>query len=179
MRALADLEQPLEPRRPPALDFAEDHLIHDRVADDAGLGDYGRDVRDAARDVGRRQMAREDLDALDAVLERDDNGVWTDERRERGRSGVRVVHFHREEYGVDGADVRGRSSRVHVRHVKIALRTDDAQSAGAKRLEVRAARDERDVGAGRGQASAEVAAHAAAAEDGNLHGCLRGEIYQT
>ena len=87
--------------------------------------------------------------------------------------GIGVVHLHREEHDIDCADVRGRFGRAHVRHVEIAFRTEDAQAAGAQRLEVCAARDERDVGARGGQASAEVPTHTTAAEDGNLHGRLR------
>ena len=57
--------------------------------------------------------------------------------------------------------------------MQVALGTLDAQAVRAERLQVRAARDEGDVGAGRRQASAEIAADAAAADDRDAQGIHR------
>ena len=53
--------------------------------------------------------------------------------------------------------------------MEIALGAGDAEAARAERLEVRAAREERDVDAGRREAAAEVPADAAAADDRDPH----------
>src|SRR5581483_4685973 len=68
--------------------------------------------------------------------------------------------------------------------VKISVRALDAQAAGAHGLEVGASRDEGDVGSGCGQASAKVAADAAAADDRDSHriaivACGRGYSYRS
>ena len=70
---------------------------------------------------------------------------------------------------VDRAD-RGRIAfRLDARQVEIALRAVDAKAARAHRLEVRAAREKRDVGAGRRQPSAKVAADAARTDNRDAH----------
>ena len=68
-----------------------------------------------------------------------------------------------------GPTAAGSLSAFTLRQVDVALRAVDAQSARPHRVEVRAAREKRDVGAGRGQPSAEVAADAAAADDRDSH----------
>ena len=102
----AGLEQPLEARRPAAVDLAEDQVIHRRVANHARLGDDRRHVADAAAGVGRADRACQRVDALDAVLKRKHHRVGTDERRERGQRALGVVELHREEHDVDGTDRR-------------------------------------------------------------------------
>ena len=54
-------------------------------------------------------------------------------------------------------------------NVEVAFGALDREAARSQRLEVSAPRDERDIGAGDGQAPAEIAADAAAADDRDPH----------
>ena len=68
-----------------------------------------------------------------------------------------------------GTDRRRIVGGRDARQMDVALRAVDAQAARAQRLEVGAAREEGDVGAGRREPAAEVAADAAAADDRDPH----------
>jgi hypothetical protein len=66
-----------------------------------------------------------------------------------------------------------------VRQVKIALWTFEAQPVRAERLQVRAAGNEGDVGSGRRETAAEIAADAAAADDRDTkrdHGIILSRV---
>ena len=113
--------------------------------------------------------ARQHADGVHAVLESDDDGLGADERRQQRERALGVVQLHREEDDVDGTDRRGIVGGVDAREVGVALRALNPEAARAQRLEVRAAREKRDVGAGGSQTSAEIAADAAAADDRDAH----------
>ena len=68
-----------------------------------------------------------------------------------------------------GPTAAGSSSAFDARQMQVAFRAGDAKAARAQRVEMRAAREECDVDAGRGQPAAEVSAHAAAADDRDPH----------
>ena len=102
----AGVEQPLEPRRPRAVELAEDEPVERGVPDDAGFGDDRLNVRGPAGEMRAIDGARQHLHAVDAVLERDDDGVGADERRQQRNRRFRVVQLHGEEHHVDRADRR-------------------------------------------------------------------------
>ena len=79
----AGVEQALQSRRPGAVELAEEQMIERRVADRARLGDDGGDVDRAAGRVLAADRLGDDLDAVDAVLERDDRCFGSDERRQQ------------------------------------------------------------------------------------------------
>ena len=63
----------------------------------------------------------------------------------------------------------GSPAACDAREMDVAVRAVDAQAARAHRVEMRAAREERDVGARRGEPAAEIAADAAGADDRDPH----------
>jgi hypothetical protein len=95
--------------------------------------------------------------------------MTTVSRRQQLRRRVGVVQLHREEHDVDRADGGWIVGCRNGRYVEIALRALDAKTLRAQRRQMRAARDEGDVHADRRQPSAEVSAHAAAANDRDTH----------
>ena len=68
-----------------AVALAEDQLLRGGVTQVPGLVDHDHDVGGAAGDVIGADVLRHHVHRLDAVLQRDDDGVGTDQRRERGR----------------------------------------------------------------------------------------------
>ena len=80
-------------------------------------------------------------------------------------AGLGVVQLHGEEHDVDRSDRRRIVGRVDVGQVQIAFEAANRQATGAQRVEVSAARDEADVGAGSGETAAEVAADGAGADN--------------
>src|SRR5205823_11764041 len=80
-----------------------------------------------------------------------------------------VVQLDGEEHDVGRTDRRRVVGRLDARQMNVALRALDAKAGRAQRLEMRAAREKTDVGAGGGEASAEVAADAAGTDDGDFH----------
>ncbi len=74
--------------------------------DDAGLADRRRDVRDAAHHALGADDRADPLDALDAVLERDDDAALRDERPYRGRRAFRIPELDREQDDVGRREAR-------------------------------------------------------------------------
>ena len=87
----------------------------------------------------------------------------------RLRGGLHVVELRRQEHDVDGAD-RGRIvGGGGGRDQQVPERAPDREPVRADRRQVRAARDEGHLGAGRRQPRAEVAADGAGPHDRDLH----------
>ena len=168
-RVAASLEQAIEQRRSSAVERAKDEAAHGGMANQARLGDHRRDIRRASGHMRATHGACQRLDAVHAVLKRDDERVGSDERRQHSCRLVRVVQFDREEDDIDGADRGGVVGRLHACHLVVALRTVDPKTALAKSRKMRAAGDERHVRARLRQTSAKIAADAAAAKDRNTH----------
>ena len=117
------------------------------------------------------------LDAVDAVLERDDDAATLDERRDLRRAALDVPQLDAEHHDVDRRERRrivASPSTLRKRHV--ASRALDAQSVLAHRGEMRAARDERDIVARLREPRAEVAADAAGADHRDAHACPRCDV---
>ena len=120
--------------------------------------------------MGAADGVRQHGHGVDAVLKRHHERLRAHERRQQRCCRFDVVQLDGKEHGVDRTDRRGIGSRIHAMDVKIAVRALEAQAAGAHRIEVRAAGEKDDIGAGRGESAAEVPAHAARAHDGDPHG---------
>src|SRR6187402_2409638 len=119
------------------------------MADDARRRDDGADVSGAADDMVAADRRSHPVDAFNAVLNRNDDGGWTKERAKLLNRGIDVVELDREEDEIDRAD-RGRVvGRLHARQGQIVAKALDPEPVGAQGGEVRATRDEVDVGAGR------------------------------
>ena len=93
---------------------------------------------DHCPDVGR---------ARHAVLERQDERVRADERREERKRGVVVVGLHRVEHHVHGPDLGGIGARARP-HDEVAQGTPHPQPARSDRVEVRATRHQRHIESG-------------------------------
>src|SRR5439155_514287 len=91
-----------------------------------------------------------------------------EQRAEPLRGGVGVVRLHAEEDVVGRADLR-RVVRRGDASLEVAGDAAYAEAAGAERLEVRTAGDQRHVGAAGGEPAAEVPADPAGSEDGDAH----------
>ena len=80
-----------------------------------------------------------------------------------------VVELHGKQHHINRPDLGRVVGRDDVLEVEIAVRTLDPQSVRAERLQVGAACEEGDVGAGLREPAAEVPAEPAAADDGDAH----------
>ena len=64
-----------QPIGAPSVELAEDQRVERGMTDDAGLGDDRADIRHSAGHVIAADVTRHDVHGLDAVLQRDDDGV--------------------------------------------------------------------------------------------------------
>src|SRR5438067_9153491 len=111
------------------------------------------------------ECVRELIGRFHAVLQRDCDRVFSDERL-RFRGGVRnLPRFRREDDGIDRTDPRWIIGRIHAIDDEIAGNAVDAQSFRTERIEHRAARDEYGVDACLREFSAEVPANTTDADD--------------
>src|SRR5262249_36931904 len=101
------------------------------------------------------------LDALDAVLKRDDGGAFVDERPDRRSRAFGVPQLHREEHSIDRPERAGVLSERWLRDPDVAVCALDDQPALAHRSEMPAAGYERHVVPALGELRAEIAADAA------------------
>src|SRR5262245_4773744 len=115
------------------------------------------------------ERAAEDVDALDAVLQRHDERAGSDERRKLADGRFGLIQLDGEEHDVDRPDRRRVVGGVDARRVDGAKRTLNADAAFANRREMGAAGDERDVAAGRSEAAAKIPADASRAENRDPH----------
>ena len=162
--------------RPRAVGLAEADAIAFGVPNDAGLDDLGREIGQRSDDAARLDGRRDDAagidafepqpvelaaDALeipprDAVLRADDDGVGTEQRRKLRRERRQAVRLDAEDDDVRVAD-RAQIAGDRRAHLEIAVGADDPQAALLHRAQVRAAREQHDVGAGAGEPRADVA----------------------
>jgi len=141
-------------------DGIDDAVDFDR--DDDGVGNGSDNCPDAANP----SQSNNDANATFPWIH---DGVGPEERRKHLRGRLDVVQLDREQHDVDDADLVRIAERADARNVDVALRADDAQPAGAERVEVRATREERHVRPRRCEPSAKIAADAAAAYDRDAH----------
>ena len=147
-----------------AVGLAEADLVAFGVADDAGLDDVGREIRERADDAARLDRRRDDaagIDALepeavelaadaleipprDAVLRADDDGVGAEQRPQLRRERRQAVRLDAEEDDVGRSDRRQIAGDIR-RDFEVAVRADHAQPALLHRAEVRTAREQHDV----------------------------------
>ena len=79
---LTRVEQLFEPRGRLSVELAEDQVVHGGMPDHARLGNHRGYIRRAAGRVRGPNGARDDVDAIDAVLKRNDRGIRGDKRRQ-------------------------------------------------------------------------------------------------
>ncbi len=139
------------------------------MRDDARCANRGRDVCDAAEHVPGAQHAREHLMTVDSVLERNHDAAPRDQRRDlRGRL-LDVPQLDAEHHDIDRRERRRIVGGDDPRQHDVAARAFDAQAVRPHRGQMRAARDEGDLVAPRGELRAEIAADPAGADDRNAH----------
>ena len=154
-----------------AVQLAEDDARSPaRVADHPGFLDDREDVGRAPDDGPGAQPASQDLLGVDAVLQRDDDGVPAHHRRDGGGRRLGVVELDGEQNNVDRTDAPGIVGGLEGMDARVAERALDPEAGGAHGLQVRAAGDEGNLGAGAGQAGAEIAADTARPHDGEAKG---------
>src|SRR5437016_4799546 len=95
-RLAAGSGEGLQCRKLMSVEGSEDQLIHRGMPDDAGVCDDARYVCRAAGHMRAADGAGEHVDAIDAVLERNDKRVWSDKRREHSDRALAVVELDRE-----------------------------------------------------------------------------------
>ena len=150
-----------------AVGLAEADAVALGVVDDAGLDDVGGEVGERSDDAPRLDGRGDDaarIDALepqpvelaadalevpprDAVLRADDDGVGTEERRELRRERGQAVRLDAEEHDVGRCRSSTRSPVTVRPDLEVAVRARHAQAALLHRPQVRAAREQHDVGA--------------------------------
>jgi hypothetical protein len=130
----------------------------------------GRDVDCASDELFRRNEAREDVETVDAILERQHAGVRTDQGRKGRRGRLAVVQFDREQHEVHRADLHRIGRRWYARQVQVTKRALQAQTIATQGLEVGTAGHEGHVLASGGQPPAQVPADPAGAHHCDPHG---------
>ena len=158
-----------QPDRSRSVAFAKHQLLCSGVIEMAWAIDDHDDVRDAAGDMFRPDMARHHLDGFNPVLQRDDDGVGADQRAKPAGRDVDVVQLDGEEHDIhrpDRVDVIGRAKGGQP---QVAVGTGDFQSLASQRRQLRSTRDEGDVFTSRGQPAAKVRADSTRPEDRDLH----------
>jgi hypothetical protein len=118
----------------------------------------------------RRNEAREDVETVDAILERQHAGVRTDQGRKGRRGRLAVVQFDREQHEVHRADLRRIVRRWYARQVQVTERALQAQTIATQGLEVSTAGQEGHVLASSGKPPAQVPADPAGPHHCNPHG---------
>ncbi len=114
--------------------------------------------------VLRAERVGEQIRRVDAVLERYHERVAAEQRLQSGRDVGNLPGLHAEQHRVDRSDVGGRRARYFRPDEHVAEDAVDSQAVRTDRVELRAARDDRNFVAHLGEPRAEVGAHAARAE---------------
>jgi len=127
------------------------------------------DVRRAAQDAVPADDRSDPLLVVDTVLQRQDRGPLPEQRRQPAGGRIGVVGLHEEEDEIDRTDRRRVVRRLDAAGGPLALGRHDRQAPLPDRVEMRAPRDQVDVGAAVLQPRAKVAADRAGAHDRDLH----------
>jgi hypothetical protein len=174
-----------------AVGLAETDLVDLGMPDHTRFDDVRREVHQRSDDAPRLDGGGDDAAGIDAietesvelaadsievppgnpVLRADDDGVASEEGLQRWDKACKAVGLDAKEHDVGRPDGR-QVARNGWMDLEIAVGTDDAKSALLHRLQVRTAREEHQVDAGRRgarQAGADVAADGACAGDDDLH----------
>ena len=160
-----------------AVELAEHHAQHRAgLADHAGLGDGGADVGDAAHHRLPAQDRRQPVGGIDAVLQGDHGGVRGNHRLDRLARALDVPQLHAEQHDIDRADGSRIVGRLGRHEMDVAALALELEALALHRLEMRAAGDEGDVGAGLGQRRAIAAADAARSDYCDTHRMLPNTI---
>ena len=146
-----------------------DPRVHAGVADVAGRLDPGDDAAEAAEHALGAEGVGELGGRVDAVEEGDDEGVGAEERPHRLRGLGDLPGLHAEEDRVGRAERRRVVGGAGGVDREVAGDAADAEAVLPDGAEVVAPGDEGDVLAGLGEATAEVGADGAGAEDGDAH----------
>jgi len=151
-----------------AAEFADGQGAVVEVADAGGAFAGEADEAEAAEDAIFAGEAGEELFVAESVLEREQEGVGTDEgREERGDYGV-LCGLEGDENEVADADAGGGGMDLRSWQVEIAIRTEDVDALVAGFFEA-GAHEEVDVLSGGGEPGAVVEADGAGADNGDFH----------
>ena len=154
----------------PPVPLAELDLGGDaRVAHVAGRDDRAHDLAEPAQHALGPEDGRQLVRGGDAVLQRHHERVRAEQRAQRARGLGHLPGLDADQDDVDGPDPREVVVRFRRRDREVALHAVDAQPALADGGEVRPARDERDRLPRLREASAEVRADPARADDRDPH----------
>ena len=96
------------------------------------------------------------LGGVDAVLQRDDGGVGADQRLDGLARAFDVPQLDAEQHDIDHADLGGIIGRLRRHQMGVAARALNFQAIALHGRQMRAARNEGDVGARLGQRRAEI-----------------------
>ena len=153
-----------------AVELAEDHAHEGAdLRDHAGRGDRGRDLRHAAHHGVSPEDRDQPLMGIDAVLQRDHGGAGADQRLDALARAFDVPQLDAEQHDIDLADTRGIVGGLGRHQMGVAERAGDLQPGALHGGEMRAARDEGDVGARLRQRRAESPTDPAGADNRNTH----------
>ena len=144
-------------------------MVRARLLDQARRRNGGGDVGCAAEHVCAADDGGDVARALDAILQRQDDGAGRGERREHRERRAVVVGLDGEEHQVLRAHVRRRVGCAGVDR-ELATRRADGQPTLTNGRQVRAAREERDLVSGARQQGAVIAADGSGSDDSDPHG---------
>ena len=169
-RLLKRSAQRLDPRREAATELADlDVGAGIEVTDDARRLDQTEDLGQAAQHVLGADDRGERVGCLDAVEERHDQGVGLEHRLHGARRVRHLPGLHGDDDDVDRSDRFGIAGRGDLLQMQVAERAEYLEAVLTHRLELRAARDERDLVASLGQARTVIPAEPACADDCKSH----------
>ena len=107
---------------------------------------------------------------IDAVLQRDHGGAGADQRFDAHPSAFDIPQFYAEQHDIDLADLSRIVGGLGRHQMGVAERAGDLQASALHGGEMRAARDEGDIGARLRQRRAESPTDPAGADNRNTHG---------
>ena len=140
------------------------------MTDDAGLLQCCADVDDRRHDASSAKTRRQLLVGLDAILQRHDQGVGPDGRREIIENAGHLMGLYADQRQINASQCRGAGDRRHPRQVDVAEHVrPNRETVAPQRIEMCTARDEVHVRTGTRQQPAEESADTAGAIHENLH----------
>ena len=153
-----------------AVQLAE-HQAHEGagLADHAGLGDGGADLRHAAHHRLLAEDRDQPLAGVDAVLQRDDRRVGPHQRADGGARAFHVPQLDAEQHDIDRADAGRVVGGLDGADMHVPARAQHSEPTRPHRRQMRAARNEAHIGPRLRQRRPERAPNPAGADHRNPH----------
>ena len=162
---------PLDSRGLPAAHLTElDSRFKANVRDGHGAGLRSEDLAEPAEDDFRTERLREQGGSLEAVLHRDEDGVRSHERSERGRDFPDLVSFDRDEDDIAGADLRRVARDIRIPNLEVSGNALNPQPLCPQGGESLSASKKNDIETGLRQPSSKVAPNGSHSNHGDSHG---------